>query len=276
VRYLLAPPRAVLLVLHVLVGIAIAFIAFPLCRRQATRNRINHTWSRWVLRLAGVRLRYRGPPLSAELAATGITPGSDGRLLLSNHVSWIDIFAINAVMPCRFVAKAEIVRWPVIGGMVAHSGTLFIERDRRRAVATVNAAVQGYLGAGESIGVFPEGTTTRGDALLPFHSNLLAPAVATACPVWPVALSYRERGRFSDAAAFVGDMSLVESLGKVLLADALEVEVAFLPALAPAALTDRHSIARAAHAALAAHFGFAESAGRAEAADDGAAESKAA
>ena len=142
-RYALAPLRAVALLLHILLGIAIAFIAFPLCRRQATRNRINHVWSRWVLRLCGARLRYRGPPLGDELAATGITPGSDGRLLLSNHVSWIDIFAINAAMPCRFVAKAEIVRWPVLGGMVAHSGTLFIERGRRRAVATMNEAVQG-------------------------------------------------------------------------------------------------------------------------------------
>jgi 1-acyl-sn-glycerol-3-phosphate acyltransferase len=275
VRYLLAPLRAVLVVLHILVGISIAFIVFPLCRRQATRNRINHVWSRWVLRLCGVRLTYRGPPLGDALAATGITPASVGRLLLSNHVSWIDIFAINAVMPCRFVAKADIVRWPVLGGMVAHSGTLFIERGKRRAVATVNEAVQGYLRAGESIGVFPEGTTTRGDSLLPYHSNLLAPALAVGCPVWPVALRYTQRGAFSDTAAFVGEMSLVESLGKILLADGLEIEVAFLPALAPADLTDRHTIARAARAAVSAHFGFSEPAGGAEFTDYGA-DSKAA
>ena len=268
-RYALAPLRAVLLVLHILLGIAIAFVAFPLCRRQATRNRINHVWSRWVLRLCGARLRYRGPPLGDELAATGITPASDGRLLLSNHVSWIDIFAINAVMPCRFVAKSEIVRWPVIGGMVAHSGTLFIERGRRRAVATVNEAVQGYLRSGENIGVFPEGTTTRGDRLLSFHSNLLAPAVATGCPVWPVGLRYTERGAFSDAAAFVGEMGLVTSLVNVLVADRLEIEVAFLPPLDAAAHANRHTIARAAHAALSAHFGWVEVPERAEIDDSG-------
>jgi 1-acyl-sn-glycerol-3-phosphate acyltransferase len=210
-------------------------------------------------------LRVSGQTLSDELARTGMTPGSHGRLLLSNHISWIDIFAINAAMPCRFVAKAEIVRWPIIGGMVGHSGTLFIERGRRRAVATVNEAVQGYLRAGESIGVFPEGTTTRGDRLLPFHSNLLAPALEVGCPVWPVGLRYTERGMFSDAAAFVGEMGLVTSLANMLVADDLEIEVAFLPALDAAAYENRHTLARAAHSALSAHFGLVEVPGRAEA-----------
>ena len=268
-RYVLAPLRAALLVPHILLGLGIAFVAFPLSRKQATRNRINHWWSRWVLRLCGARLRVSGQPLSEELASTGMTPGRSGRLLLSNHISWIDIFAINAAMPCRFVAKAEIVRWPIIGSMVAHSGTLFIERGRRRAVATINEAVQGHLRAGESIGVFPEGTTTRGDRLLPFHSNLLAPALEADCPVWPVGMRYRERGKFSDAAAFVGEMGLVTSLAKVLVADDLEIEVAFLPALDAAAHENRHTLARAAHAALSAHFGLVEVPERAETDDNG-------
>jgi 1-acyl-sn-glycerol-3-phosphate acyltransferase len=268
VQYLIAPLRAMLLVPHILLGLSIAFLVFPLCRTQATRNRINHWWSRWVLRLCGASLKVSGQRLSDELASTGITPGK-GRMLLSNHISWIDIFAINAAMPCRFVAKAEIVRWPIIGGMVAHSGTLFIERGRRRAVATVNEAVQGYLRAGESIGVFPEGTTTRGDRLLPFHSNLMAPALEVDCPVWPVALRYTEQGRFSDAAAFVGDMGLVVSLARMLVAKDLEIEMAILPALEASAYENRHTLARAAHAALSEYFGLVEVPERAEAPDNG-------
>ena len=267
-RYLLVPLRAVPLVLHILIGIGIAFVAFPLSRTQARRNRINHWWSQWVLRLCGVRLRFSGPSLGDELSDTGIVPGRIGRLLLSNHISWLDIFAINAVMPCRFVAKADIVRWPIIGGMLAHSGTLFIERGRRSAVARMNVAVQGHLRAGESLGVFPEGTTTRGDRLLPFHSNLLAPALETRCPVWPVGLRYTEGGKFSDAAAFVGEMGLVTSLAKMLVADDLEIEVAFLPPLDASAYQNRHTLARAAHAALAIHFGLREAAEQTQAAED--------
>jgi len=268
VRYLIAPLRAMLLVPHILLGLGIAFVAFPLSRTQARRNRINHWWSRWVVRLCGARLKVSGQPLSDELENTGITPGSNGRMLLSNHISWIDIFAINAAMPCRFVAKAEIVRWPIIGGMVAHSGTLFIERGRRRAVATVNEAVQDHLRAGESIGIFPESTTTRGDRLLSFHSNLMAPALEVRCPVWPVGLRYTERGKFSDAAAFVGDMGLVTSLARMLVAKDLEIEVAFLPALGTAAYENRHTLARAAHAALSEHFGLIEVPERVEAPDN--------
>lgn len=269
-RYVLAPLRAAALLLHILIGLGIAFVAFPLSRTQATRNRINHWWSGWVLGLCGVRLRVSGQPLGDELASTGIRPGSNGRLLLSNHISWIDIFSINAAIPCRFVAKAEIVRWPIVGSMVAHSGTLFIERGRRRAVATINEAVQGHLRAGESIGVFPEGTTTRGDRVLPFHSNLIAPAVEVGCPVWPVALRYTEAGNFSDAAAFTGDMGLVTSLLRIIIARDLEVEVSILPPLAAADCENRHTIARAAHAALAAHIGQIEDPETAEILDNGA------
>ncbi len=118
--------------------------------------------------------------------------------------------------------------------------------------------------------MFPEGTTTRGDRLLPFHSNLLAPALEVGCPVWPVGLRYTQRGRFSDAAAFVGDMGFVTSLANVLVADDLEIEVTFLPALDAAAYENRHTLARAAHAALSEHFGLVEVPERAEAPDNGA------
>jgi 1-acyl-sn-glycerol-3-phosphate acyltransferase len=266
VRWPLAPLRAVLLVLHILLGLAIVTLVFPRVV-QATRNRINRWWSGVVVRVCGARVRVAGQPLDAALAATGIEPDGRGRLLLSNHVSWIDIFAINAVLPCRFVAKAEIGRWPVIGSLVTRSGTLYIERGRRRAVASMNDTVQSHLRAGESIVVFPEGTTSRGDRLLPFHSNLVAPAVEVDSPVWPVGLRYRERGVPSEAAAFVDEMSLLDSLFRVLTADRLEIEIAFLAPLDAAAHANRHTIARAAHAALSEHFGFVEVPERAEADD---------
>lgn len=253
-RYLLAPLRAVLLLLHILLGLALVYCAFPFCKLPA-RNRINRWWSRWLVRICGARLRVTGQPLPPELAATGITPDNIGRLLLANHISWIDIFAINAVLPCRFVAKAEIGRWPLLGALVTRAGTLYIERGRRRAVAAANDTMQWYLKLGESVVVFPEGTTTAGDRLLPFHSNLLAPALEVGCPAWPVALRYTQRGVRSDAAAFVGETTLVTSLARILVARGLEIEVALLAPLSGAEHRSRHDLARAVQAELSTHLG---------------------
>ncbi len=154
---------------------------------------------------------------------------SIGRLALANHVSWMDIFAINAVLPSRFIAKAEIGKWPLLGILVSGGGTLYIERGRRHAVAAMNKTVREHLKLGETIVVFAEGTTTDGSVLLPFHSNVIAPALDVDAQIWPIAIRYTERGKRSSAAAFIGEMGLFTSLARILVADQLVVEVALLP-----------------------------------------------
>lgn len=252
VQYALAPLRVVLLVLHLALGLFFVCGVYPWVSLP-TRNRINRHWSVGLVRLCGVRLRVSGVRLEPPLAATGILSGSRGQLLLSNHVSWLDIFAIAAALPARFVAKSEIGQWPLLGALVTRAGTLYIERGRRHAVADTNDRILQHLRAGESVAVFPEGTTSRGDTLLPFHSNLLAPALQGGSAIWPVVLRYTQRSQFSDAAAFVGELTLVGSLMRVLTARGLEVEVAFLPPLDAAAYDNRHALARDARAAMLAH-----------------------
>ncbi|MCX7901979.1 MAG: 1-acyl-sn-glycerol-3-phosphate acyltransferase, partial [Burkholderiaceae bacterium] len=206
-RYLMAPLRTLLLLAHVLDGIAITALVFPWLA-PARRNAIVRAWSRGLLRLAGARLRIAGAPLPAALAREGLLPGTKGRLLLANHVSWIDVFAILSTLPCRFVAKAEIRRWPLLGWLVTLVGTLYIERGRRHAVAAINQRVRERLAAGEAVAVFPEGTTTDGSTLLPFHAILLAPALDGEAAIAPAAearlfIAARTRrawGRFRQAA----------------------------------------------------------------------------
>ncbi|MGH6624346.1 MAG: lysophospholipid acyltransferase family protein [Burkholderiaceae bacterium] len=256
-RFVLAPLRAAALLVHVVVGLALVILAFPFLR-QATRNRIIHIWSRGVVRLFGARLIVTGMPMSDAMRVTGIEPGSRGRLVLANHVSWIDVFAINAATPCRFVAKDEIGRWPVLGALVTRSGTLYIERGRRHAVAAMNHTVRDRLLAGESVAVFPEGTTTDGRQLLPFHSNLVAPAIAAAAPVWPIAIVYREGDRRSDAAAFIGEMTLVTSMIRILVAREMSIEIAVLAPIDASQYSNRHAVARSARDAIAAYLGVDE------------------
>jgi 1-acyl-sn-glycerol-3-phosphate acyltransferase len=258
---LLAPFRLFLLLLHVLAGVAIAAVVFPLFA-QPWRNRIIRSWSRLLLALCGLRSVITGLPLPPELARTGIQTGSRGRILLANHVSWIDVFALNATIPSRFVAKSEIGHWPLLGTLVTRVGTLYIERGRRHAVASTNHRVRDRLQAGETIAVFPEGTTTDGSSLLPFHSNLIAPAFDVGAECWPVALRYTAGGRSSTAAAFIGEMGFITSLWNIVMARRLQIELAFLEPVPSDGNRSRHDVAQAAAARIAAWLDLPAPAGR--------------
>jgi 1-acyl-sn-glycerol-3-phosphate acyltransferase len=189
------------------------------------------------------------------VASTGIAGWSSGRLLLANHISWIDIFSINAVVPTRFIAKAEIGRWPLVGLLVSLAGTLYVERGRRHAVHAINQKVAERLKQGETIGVFPEGTTTDGSLLLPFHANLVQPALDVGGEIRPVALRYTQRGAQTLAAAYVGDDSLVGSLWRIVTTPGLQVDVIWLPPLAAGAAT-RQAAGQQARAAIAQALGL--------------------
>jgi 1-acyl-sn-glycerol-3-phosphate acyltransferase len=171
-------------------------------------------------------------------------------LLLINHTSWLDVFSVAAVVPARFVSKAEIGRWPVFGWLAIVVGTLFVERGRRHAVMRTNQQVAERLRAGQLIGVFPEGTTTDGSRLLPFHANLVQPAIDLGVPIRPVGVRFTQRGEFSRAAMFVGEMNLMQSLWRVVTAPYLAVELHWAPPIEPAP-SNRHVAARAARAAIA-------------------------
>jgi 1-acyl-sn-glycerol-3-phosphate acyltransferase len=173
-------------------------------------------WSRQLLELIGVRLLVHG-----ELPAGGPL------LVVANHISWLDIVVIDAALPCRFVSKADVRHWPLIGPLVAGSGTLFIERDRRRDAMRVVHQMAERLQAGDRLGVFPEGTTGDGSSLLPFHANLLQAAVATDTPVLLLGLQYTDErdGRRHDGPTYVGDTSLLTSLWRTLAATGLQAEL---------------------------------------------------
>jgi 1-acyl-sn-glycerol-3-phosphate acyltransferase len=242
---LLAPLVIAFVVFHVLWGMLVAGLMFPWLPARV-RDALLRFWSRILLAAMGVRLETRGWP-----APSG-PEGSTGALLLLNHVSWIDVFVVAAVVPARFVAKREIRAWPLLGWLSEAVGTLFIERGRRHAVAHVNRHVAERLRSGQSVGIFPEGTTTDGTTLLPFHSNLVQSALLAGAPVVPVALQYRQDDEPSVAAAYVGEMSLGESILRILIAPRLRVVADFLPPLQIAPGETRQAIARQARQAISA------------------------
>ena len=165
-------------------------------------------------------------------------------MLLANHVSWLDIAALHAAVPhARFVSKADVLQWPLLGWLVRGAGTLFIERERKRDALRVVHAVAEALSAGQTVAVFPEGTTGEGPEPLPFHANLLQAAIATATPIQPAVLRFADaRHRFSPAVVYVGDTTLLQSLWRVATARGLVVHVDLLLPQA-SAHADRRALA---------------------------------
>jgi len=203
--------------LHVLHGIAIALVGFRALDAGQRHARIQW-WARETLRRMGIALQVDG------------TPAGPGTLIVANHVSWLDIMAIHAVMPqARFVSKAAIKHWPLLSHLADAANTLYLERERKRDALRVVHLVAEALRDRETVAVFPEGTTSDGRDLLPFHANLLQSAIATGAPVQPIVLRFSDRTRpISPAVEFVGDTTLVQSLWRVARGDALTVHVSLL------------------------------------------------
>ena len=144
----------------------------------------------------------------------------------------LDIFAINAATPTRFVAKSEVRQWPLVGWLCVKADTLFIERARPRDLSRIDAMIADALRAGAGMGVFLEGTTTNGHEVLPFKSSLLRPAQALGVPVTPVAIQYlRKDGSVCTEAAYDGDKSAMDTLRGMLTQREIDVHVHFLPPL---------------------------------------------
>jgi 1-acyl-sn-glycerol-3-phosphate acyltransferase len=232
--------RLGLLLLLATAGIAIELLVFPLIAARR-RRRIISRWSAALLDACGMQLRIHDEAAGTDAALERLAPG---RMLIANHISWLDIFAINAVATSAFVAKAELRRWPVAGWLAALAGTVFIQRSRRHAVHRVIEQLRGRIRDGFPVAVFPEATTSDGKALLPFYGNLLEAAIAEDAEIIPLGIRYLDaRGEPASQAAYIGDTTFVESLWTVLGAQGLVAEVHVLRPV-PTTGRNRHELAR--------------------------------
>jgi 1-acyl-sn-glycerol-3-phosphate acyltransferase len=219
-RRLRAAWRLLRVAVHLAHGMAIVALRWRALNAPAREARVAW-WAGKLLRVLGLQQQLDGRFHSGPV------------LLLSNHVSWLDILVIHAACPqARFVSKADVRSWPLLGWLVGAVGTLFIERERKRDALRVVHQVAAALAGGDTIAVFPEGTTGDGRALLPFHANLLQAAIAGGHPVQPVVLRFHQPGhRFSPEVAWLGETTLLQNLWAVLCAEGLTVELSVLPAL---------------------------------------------
>lgn len=209
--------RLLRVLLHLLQGFAIARWRFPRMDAVSREQEVTR-WAGQLICHLGIRLEV-----------TGNARQGGPLLIVANHISWLDIVSLHAARFCRFVSKSDVHHWPLIGTLAEAAGTLFIERESRRDALRVVHRMAQALGEGQVLAVFPEGTTSDGQSLLPFHANLLQAAITADTPVQPVALQFVQEPdlQASLLPCYVGDDTLAASVWRTVRARGLIVRLTF-------------------------------------------------
>ena len=215
-------------------GLIIAGGVFPslnlLCSASKAKSKSDALKTHWLKRFSAI------VKLSITKEGELAEPGA---LLVSNHISWLDIIVIGQYLPAYFVAKSDILSWPIIGYLSKQGGTIFIRRGDKKNIKATTEKMVWVLKQNSNIIAFPEGTTTRGDEVLGFHASLFQPALLTRSAIQPVALQYQ--GLAKEHAPFIGDDDFIPHLIKILSLDKIEVRICFLPVIKSSG-RDRHSV----------------------------------
>jgi 1-acyl-sn-glycerol-3-phosphate acyltransferase len=210
--------RLCLLAGHVVLGLIVAMISLRKVDGtppDAPQQQVIHWWLKRAASLCGVQIRTRGLP-----------PGSPV-LVVSNHVSWLDILVIASVLPVTFVSKIEIRSWPLLGRLASRAGTLFIRRGGKNAANQVTEQIIWYLLRGQSVAIFPEGTTSDGRHVRRFHARLFGAAIHADTLIQPLAICYPHPGGIHPAVPFVGRVPFYTHGWRVLGEKCIVAELVF-------------------------------------------------
>ena len=202
---------------HVFMGMWTIYFRFPQLSPEQREMRVQ-AWALQFLALWGIHLRVLGQPVASGPA-----------LMVANHISWLDILVIHAARHCRFVSKSDIREWPLVGMLATGAGTLYIERTSRKDALRMVKDMADAMRNGDVVAVFPEGTTSDGRELLPFHANLIQAAIQAEAPVQPMSLQFVDArtGVPSFAPCYIGDDTLIGSMWRTLTAPPIIAVVHF-------------------------------------------------
>ena len=215
-------------------GLIIAGIVFPVLHFIFSANKAKT--KRDILKIHW--LKVFSSIMKLSVIREGELP-KDGALLISNHISWLDIIVIGQYLPVYFVAKSDISSWPIIGYLSRQGGTIFIRRGNKKSIKETTEKMIWVLKQNSNIVAFPEGTTTSGNEVLSFHASLFQPALLTKSVIQPVVIQYE--GAAKHQAPFIGEDDFVRHLIKMLCLDKVEVRLSFLPVIKSLG-KDRHTV----------------------------------
>lgn len=225
-----------------------------LARRRRARSRLLSIYSRAALRVLGVRVQeiYLTAPPAEEI----------GRLIVCNHLSYLDVLVIASVYPSLFVTSVEVRDSPFLGWMAKLGGSLFVERRDRARLGQETAELSSAIRQGGSVVLFPEATSGNGDTVLPFRRAFFESAVATNCEILMLCMKYsRVNGapigpEVRDSVYYYGDLDFFPQLLALLGNREILVELRTLEVARPASGETRDSLCARAHAAISRSYHF--------------------
>jgi 1-acyl-sn-glycerol-3-phosphate acyltransferase len=220
-------------------GLLLPFQIVAVWAKRPAARRIPMLYHRCLARLIGLSVVVDGEPSCSRPL-----------LMVSNHVSWLDIVVLSACTPLIFVAKSEVAGWPFLGRLAKLQQTVFVDRDRKLKSRAVVEEIAGRMRAGHAVVLFAEGTSSDGSAVLPFRSALIGAAAAAmsadgggpGVSIQPLAISYPSSSQ--RIAAWYGEMAFLPHLLTVLRAGKIEVRVSWGAPFAFTPGSDRKEVTR--------------------------------
>lgn len=172
-------------------------------------------WHQRTLRILGLTVVQRGKPFQST------------SLVVANHISFLDISVIASLSPVTFLSKSTLRYWPVIGFIAMNIGTVFIQRNNKKAAHKITQSIATALEQRQTLVIFPEGTTTAGNTVNKFHSSLFQAAINTAKPVQPVALRYNRNGKIDTKVAYINKDNFIITLIRIMAQAKTEVHITY-------------------------------------------------
>ncbi len=236
-KYLIASIRLLALLITIIISLIIVIIFYPITPQQYWMYVIKY-WAKIMLFFVGVKIETIGKFPTNYL--------QKNCMIISNHISWLDIPVLYSLYFVSFVSRAEVKNWPILNLLFKCSGTIFIDRSRKKDILTINKIVSQRLMDNLAIGFFPEGKTSDGKGVLPFKAPLLQAGIIAKSKILPLALKYYSRSTVKPAyeITYAGDITLWQTIKSTLLLNGICVKIIALPQFNAIDFANRREMAR--------------------------------
>ncbi|MDD3265919.1 MAG: lysophospholipid acyltransferase family protein [Burkholderiales bacterium] len=182
-KIIIAYLRFAYLLMMTFVMILLSYLIYPFANPRIWRSLVNRNWARLMLWGVGAKIE-----VNSKLNSEYIQPNT---MFIQNHISWLDVLVLSSVHCASYVGKVEMLKWGFLKNIIISGGTVFIDRKNKRELILANQKIAAVLQGGWAMGLFPEGTTSDGKTVHPFHGSIFEAAIVSKSAIVPVSVRYR-------------------------------------------------------------------------------------